>query len=373
MEFHSVACPFCSLHCDDLHLNYDGGRWKLISPACSLASRQFKKEDPVPGGTYSRSIQNATKILDKAHHALIVLTGDVEQEAVIPALNLARATSAYLVRDNGNSGENISNAMQRVGLLSGTIADFSEQTDQVVILGDDPEKILPRFWEFIGNKKKDKTVWVNSRQSIEIIQHLRLCNLAIKTPIDEKIKAVATRISKAHSGVVFVSSESVLADANPLTEILLWVKEIGESQKWFSQVLSPLSNEAGISQALRLTTGYSGGMSFRKGNIYHDPRSFQLEKLIEYHEADVVIIVGGASQLPKSTLQRLEGFKTITLSPEESKFHSDAWVPCAQVGVDAPGTMQRFDGIPIKFETLINSGRATARDFLDQLTQRVNA
>ena len=200
----------------------------MISPACSLASRRFKIWEPVPGRTTSPLIQNATKILDKAHQILIVLTGDVEQETAIPALNLARATSAYLVRDNNSIDENVSSAMQKAGLLSATLGDLRDRADQVVILGDDPEKSLPRFWEFVGSKKREKAVRINSKEILENIQLLRLQRRRLKTTIKKEITGIATRISRAGSGVVFVNSESIIADVNELTEIMLWLKELGE-------------------------------------------------------------------------------------------------------------------------------------------------
>jgi formylmethanofuran dehydrogenase subunit B len=372
MELHSVACPFCSLHCDDLHLIYDGGHWKLISPACSLASRRFKIWEPVPGRTTSPLIQNATKILDKAHQILIVLTGDVEQETAIPAVNLARATSAYLVRDNNSIDENVSSAMQKAGLLSATLGDLRDRADQVVILGDDPEKSLPRFWEFVGSKKREKAVRINSKEILENIQHLRLQRRRLKTTIKKEITGIATRISRAGSGVVFVNSESITADVNELTEIMFWLKELGESKKWYGQILVPSTNATGVARALRSTTGYSGGLSFRRGITYHDPRLLQFESIIKNHEVDAIAIIGGVDLLPRHILEKLDGIKTIVISSEKPKLRTNAWLPCAQVGIDAPGTMSRLDGVPVKFEPLVNSGHASAQDYLDKLIQRVN-
>jgi formylmethanofuran dehydrogenase subunit B len=373
MDFRSVACPFCSLHCDDLHLKFDGGHWKLISPNCKLASYRYREWSSVPKRISSSSFQEAAKILKNVHRLLIVLTGDVEQEAVIPAVNLARATSAYLVRDNNSRSENISSAIRAVGLLSATLAELRDRAGQVVILGNDPEKSLPRFWEFLGHKKKEKAILIDSRQILESIQQLCLQERGLKTSFYGDMQVIATRIGKANSGVVFINSESMIADVNGITEIMMWLRELGETKKWYGQILFPSANEFGISQALMSTTGHSGGLSFRKGKIDHDPRSFQLEKLIEYREADAIIIIGEANHLPKPIVKKLEGFNTVVISSEKPHFHTDAWLPYARVGIDSPGTMLRLDGVPVRFESMLQSGQATARDFLVQLANEVKA
>jgi formylmethanofuran dehydrogenase subunit B len=310
--------------------------------------------------------------LNNAHQPLFVLTGDVEQEAIYDAVNLARSTSAYLVQDSDNCG-NISSAMRTAGLLSATLADLRDLADQVVILGDDPETSLPRFWEFAGNKKKEKAVWIKSKQPVENIRCLRLMNRGSKTILNEDIKKVAARIGKADSGVVFVSSESIFADVNALTEIMLWLKELGESKKWYGQILIRSTNENGISQALMSATGYPGALRFSKGNTYHDLRSLQLERIIENHEVDTIVIIGGVHHLPKLILEKLDGIKTVILSSEKPNIRADVWLPCAQVGIDAPGTMLRLDGVPLKFEQLVKSDQATAQESLIRLTQGVRA
>jgi formylmethanofuran dehydrogenase subunit B len=369
MNFLSVACPFCSLHCDDLHLHYDGGHWVLISPTCPLATRKYKDWDPITAGP-SNPVQEAVKILNKAQQPLILLTGSMEQEVVLSAVNLARATSAYLVRDSSYA-ENISSAIQKAGLLSCTLADLPEPTDQVVILGDDPHGTLPRFWEFVGNNKKEKVVWVQTQNIFESIQGLRLQNKGLKTSFSKEIEGAASRIAKANSGVVFANAGSISENENALTEVLLWMKELGDLKKWYGQVLPSSSNELGISQGMRSATGYSDGMIFRKRKIYHDPRSFQIEKIIEYHELDALVIIGDADHLPRHILQKMEGLTTVILSPEKPSFQTDVWLPCPRAGIDAQGTMLRLDGIPIKLESLVRSGRTLIQNSLAQLIQGI--
>ena len=344
----------------------------MISPVCPMASRRFRIWEPIPDGVSSRSFQEAAGILKKAHQPLIVLTGHGEQELVVAAVNLASAISASLVRDN-NTCENFTSAMQKAGLLSATLADLRKRSDRVVILGDDPEISLPRFWEFMGRGKKEKAVWISARQIVESIQQLRLHDRGLKTSFDEDLKTAASRIGQASSGVVMINGGSTLADVNALTEVLLWVKELGGAKKWYGQVLFPAANEIGISQALRSTTGYSGGLSFRKGKISHDPRLFQLEKRIEYGETDAILIIGDMNLVTKRILRKIVGIKSIVLSPEKPQFHADAWLPCARAGIDALGTMLRLDDIPVKLDPLVPSVQATARDFLVKLAHEVKA
>jgi len=162
MDFPSVACPFCSLHCDDLHLTNYGGHWKLISPPCPSASDRFRKWEPVSAGISSRPFQDAVRILNKAHQPLIVLTGNVEQESVIAAVNLARATSAFLVRNN-NTCENITSAMRTAGLLSATLADLRDHADQVVILEVNRKNLCRGFGSSWETRKEKELFGLTTR------------------------------------------------------------------------------------------------------------------------------------------------------------------------------------------------------------------
>lgn len=304
---------------------------------------------------------------------MIVLTGETEQETVGAALNLAQVASACLVRDNHGTDENLSSAMRTAGLLSGTLAELRERTDQVVILGDNPEKTMPRFWEFVGSKKKEKAVRLGSGRSLESIRQLRLMNRGMDSKVDANFKLDAARIGKAGSGVVFLNDKTIYEDVNLLTEMLLWLKELGDGKKWYGQVLFPTPNENGISQLLMSVTGHPGALSFKKGSAIHDPRTLQLEKILFNDEADVILMIGGIHRLSKPILKKMDGIKTIILSVEKPDIPADAWLSCAQVGIDGAGTMLRLDGIPVKFAPAGKQEQTTGEEYLIRLAREVKA
>lgn len=244
---------------------------------------------------------------------MLLLTGDNENEVVGDAVNFARSTSSFLAREN-DYGENLSSTIQATGLLSATLAELRQKTDRVMIFGDDLEASLPRFWEFIGSKKKENAIWLNPKNALETIRHFRLKIRGVDSGPNPEFNDYETRIKGTNSGVVFFNSEILFDDVNEFTEILLWLKELGAAKKWFGQILFPGANENGISQALLSALGSSGGWKFEQAHPIHDARNFQWKKIVANHETDAVVIVG---DLPKQVLEELEGSK-LSSFPQKS-------------------------------------------------------
>ena len=151
-----VTCPFCSLHCDDLHLEPGGGHWVLQSPECNLAKKKYLQKPKLEFSFDPKQIKKTGQWLVRARHPLLVLDGSVDQDAVISSIELSRSINAGLIYSGDAIGTSLSLAMQSVGLLSATLGDLKELAEQVIIFGQMPEESLPRFWGFIGTQKERK-------------------------------------------------------------------------------------------------------------------------------------------------------------------------------------------------------------------------
>ncbi len=371
MEFSSVACPFCSLHCDDLHLQFDGGHWKLISPPCSLASRCYGEIDSQVEGGEEEALLRAMHIQQNARSPMILLGGDADQDTVLASLRLAQRYSAYFLRDNEGS-DVFANAVRITGLLTSSIFEFRNHADQIVILGEDPAKTHPRFWEFVGDKKKESALWLGTSGYMETIRKLRLVNQKNNFySLNKELETVAQRISKAGSGTLFINDELIASDVDLLTEIFLWLRDLNVNKKWFCQVISPSANPDGVSHILRGQTGFPDNIRFINGRAHHDARLLRFSSIIENRETDVILTVN--SHLFNGEKKKLKQVKVIAISPQKPHFPSDVWLPCAQVGLDAPGVMFRLDGVPVHFSSLVDRRIPPASDYLDRLLERIAA
>ena len=371
MEFSSVACPFCSLHCDDLHLQYDGGHWKLISPPCSLASRCYGEVDSQNEAGNGKTLLQAVHILQNARSPMVLLGGDADQDTALATLRLAHGCSAYLIRDNERS-DVFANAVRITGLLSSSIIEFRNHADQIVILGEDSTIAHPRFWEFVGEKKKESAIRLGTKDCMKTIRQLRIMTKGFASQHKSKeLEAIVQRMYKAESSALFINDALITSDVDLLTEIFLWLRDLNVNNKWFGQVISPSANEAGISHILREQTGFPGNIRFLNGQTHHDARLFHLSSIIENQEADVILVVNG--ELPFTKRDRLDHVKVITISAQKPLPSPDAWLPCAQIGLDTAGVMFRLDGVPVQFSSLVDQRLPTARDYLNRLLERIAA
>lgn len=310
------------------------------------------------------------QLLQKARSLLILLGGNVDQDTALASISLARKFSAYLLRET-DTGESFAFASRITGILTASLAELRKHASRIVIVGEDPARTHPRFWEFVGEKKKQNAIWLGTTSILEKIRWLRLKNKNhVSHLADTELETVSGNILKSASGVVFVNSDSIASDVNALSEVFLWLQELADNKKWFGQVLSSSVNENGVSQVLREQAGFSGRMRFDRGAIHHDSRLLKFSSLIENQEVDTVLVIG--DQLPLGR-DNLSGIKLIGISPHKPNFQVDAWLPSAQVGIDAIGTMLRLDGLPIQFSSLFNSGVPTASECLEKLLQEVVA
>ncbi|MEK0083141.1 formylmethanofuran dehydrogenase subunit B [Benzoatithermus flavus] len=150
----NVVCPFCSLACDDLVVEPEGKRLRLLRPACPLAEREFARDVPEAVGpliegapaSLEEAVARAAAILARARLPLFAGLG-TDVAGMRAVLTLAERTGGIV--DHAGSRGLMANirTMQDGGWVTTTLAEVRNRADLVLFVGTDTADVTPRFVE----------------------------------------------------------------------------------------------------------------------------------------------------------------------------------------------------------------------------------
>jgi formylmethanofuran dehydrogenase subunit B len=378
-QFEPTTCPFCSLHCDDLRLGLEAGCLVRLSPECELALSGYdaisKKSISYDKDDRNEAYLLAGKWLKDASQPLIILAGDADQEAVRAAIRLAIKINAVLSLDDCNSGNILSLAMKSCGLLSGTLGELRASASQIILLGVDPTKDMPRFWDYLSPEQKEKALSITIDDPLETIRYLRLALRSDRKTKDTPWKNIAEKISSIPGGIILFGPDWLQNGLLLISELLLWLNELNRAGRWYGLPVVPEPNRVGQIETLLLETGYSGSIQFSPDRVNFDPCEFQSERLMDNDKADVIILVGNPKHNDPSSIRKLDRYKgeVIQINPEPPDGHCDIWFQSARPGYDAPGEMSRLDGVPVILQPVVASDRLTVAEIIDRIIRGVDA
>lgn len=363
-----LTCPFCSLHCDDLHLDTDGGHLAGITPACALAEASFRRAWAQPSAQRGQApflIGEGARRLGNARRALVVVGGDADQAAVESAFRLAETISAALITVDPMD-EGLALAMKSAGMLTATLGDLHKLAAQVVLLGSSPETIAPRLWHFLGEEKQSAAIHLSTDYTLETLRWQRMW---ARRDGGEKMPATlvdaAQKIERAPSGLVVVGRPQ-LEYIEPLAcELLAWLAQLNLKWPWYVLYLPESANSTGVTETLLSLSGSPGSLRCEGMLTRFAPRECRLESVIQ--ESDVILLVGAAHSLPGKSWPRDCQQRAILLSPEPPVWEPGLWIPVAQPGVDATGCMLRVDGVPVELEIVLSASFPSAAQVLAEL------
>ena len=373
-ELYPVTCPFCNLHCNDLHLSFDGGRLTGLTPACSLSEAGFRRvasalaEERTAKSPLETDLRTARTWLREALRPLVVLSGDLDRDAVLAAVKLARKYSAILTCDEDCSGSVLGLSMQSAGFLSATLHELHDLS-LVVLAGVEPASTHPRLGEFLGWDLGTDCLFLDPPDPLVALRWLRMGSLDPAGNIPAKFAEAANRIQAAVSGVVVFGPEWLKAGLPLATELLLWLRDLKARRPWYALYLAPAPNSTGVIETLLSETGYPGNLHFGPEQVDYSPRLLRAEHIIQQGDADLCLLVGQPGAFSDHTLTRLTQGRTILLDPDPPAWNSPVWLPSARFGVEAPGRFQRLDGVMVKLRSVLHGDRPLMKDLLLELTR----
>ncbi len=365
----NLICPFCGLHCDDLCLEFGGGHLARLSPACPRAEAGYRRAWAGIENAPEPALRDAAEALCRARRPLLVLGNGLEAEAVEAAFDLAQALGGRLLCDPLGAGLDLAEALGRQGALLATLGEC-RPAQQVVLCGRRPEELAPRIWEFLGEEKRASALECPLASPIETIRWLRLALRGEGESGPERIRDLAKSIQAAPSGVVVVRVDWLGTADGLAGQMLQWLNELNRRGRWLALFLGARGWGAGAAETLLDLSGAPGSLRGGLEGIRFAPRECRWERAAA--EADAVLWVGeglSAVDLPPA---RSPSRWVAALSPEKPAGAVDLWMPAAQVGLDAAGTLMRVDGVPVALEDIITSGRLSATQALRAIRQEAS-
>lgn len=367
-----ATCPFCSLHCADLRLSIDEGRLTHLSPQCELGLRNYARvlRSIVGGGEYSiptNQFTQALTILESARRLLVVLSADAPDDSVEGALRISRKYHGVLsVEDEVLNNLNIS--MQEVGGLAATLGELKD-IETVFMCTPELNHTHSRLAEFLGTNAIVYSIVSTPSDSFQATRWLRLALADEKLEAPEKYRKIIDAMRIASTGVVFIDSSFLQAGEPTEREFLLWLRDLNRCGRWYGQYLPSGANSVGVAETLLSTGGIADGLFSGEDFEEISPRCWKASKLIKNGWMDACLFVGNPHTLVENLAAHLQGVKTILVDPMPPSWKSAVWLPAAQAGVDAAGSMARLDGVPLLLEQFVESGRPSIQMLLDGLLE----
>jgi len=300
---------------------------------------------------------------------LVILCGNLYQEAIENAVKFARKQNAILVCEEDFSGSILSLVMKQTGLLSATLGEMKQVVQQIVCCTKSFPDSLPRIANFLGYQLLNQAVYLPVEHTLEILQKLRLK----QELLPERLFEINQKIQTSECGLVLFDKDWLEEDPQITTELLLWLNELNAGKHWYGLIIPPAANSLGIVERLLDLTGYPGNIRFQSDSVHYHPRTGCLRRLLHNSQVDICYILGTPQFLSEEDYRQLEKFPTIVLGPTFPKWKSSIWLPTAQAGIDCTGTALRLDGVPVTFEPITDNHRQTIEDLLQVINREGNA
>ncbi|MEM3693737.1 MAG: formylmethanofuran dehydrogenase subunit B [Candidatus Bathyarchaeia archaeon] len=402
----NCVCPFCGCCCDDIEVQIQDGRIVEARNACALGVSKFTgyNHDRLPHpllkvGSEARSvsldeaIERAAEILSKANYPAVYGFGSTSVEAITSALELAEGLGA--LADNVSTichGPSIE-AVQNIGEVTCTLGVVRHRADLIVYWGSNPLYSHPRHMLRYGPMAKGRfrdgrgarrLVVVDVRKTstarqadfflqirpgtdFEILTALRAYIREIDLEVGEvegvpveKIEELAELMMGCSFGALFFGLGLTMSPGRHrnVEAALALVRDLNAWTKFTIIPMRGHFNVEGANAAFTWRTGYPFGVDFSHGYPRYNPGETTFVDALNRGECDAALIVASdpISHLPRSTAERLMEIPMVVLDPHitPTTMAAEVAIPTAQVGIEAPGTAYRMDGVPLDLKRLVD-------------------
>ncbi len=407
-----MACPFCSLLCDDLSLSVSKGNIAVTDNGCRQAKLGFEREATVEfprinGKRVSQTaaIAAAAKLLRRAQRPFISGLG-TDVEGIREAVHLAEKSKAIV--DHGNSAgfDGGMRVMQSKGWYMTTLAELRNRSDLVVIVGADlvnhyenfvrrflaPKQTLhlaqskPRRAYFVGDQsvapKSTKACMIEGincdvTRVFEFMAALRasIAGRALKArrvaqASMTEIETLGRAIKEADYPVFVWAPAHLHGTQADLTiqSITRIIDDLNKTQRAAGLALGGDNGGMSAANVCAWLTGYPLHVSFAGKTIDYDPVQYRTSALLEHDAIDTLVwidAIGNAA--PPATNP---GIKRIIIAPNqaEQSSNADVFIPVGVPGVDHAGAMIRTDSVvTIRLDQVRSSSSPSVRKIIHSI------
>ena len=402
----TATCPACGLLCDDVLVENNNNKIKVLTKGCEKTVRFFEqplnhglddKVSPQINGkpaSLEQAIAHAAKLLKASQQPLFAgLSTDVAGFRSL--FNLSQKTNGSLQHINAQSMARNIKVLQSTGWQTTTLTEVKNRADVIVCIGTDIVSHNPRFFErfvdvdglFVKAKQREVIfIGENCDISIEILPNtapasLLACKVVDLPEITLVLRAlVAGKVLKAKKVAgIKISNLHIVADKLKAAKyaVLAWVAkdlDFPHAELTIQNITEivtilnattraaglPLGGSDGDTSAYNANTWLSG-LALSDAPIEHDcmvwVSSFSSEKSPPISDKPLIVISNtnlvGAATRREAHLNNSDGLSRRVAAPTE--MHNakipDVYIPIATPGLDCSGTLFRVDSaviLPLK-------------------------
>lgn len=379
MNHSAVVCPFCPLLCDDLGVEVEGNRLRLVDGGCAHARDRFATlagaEGARAGGrpvTTAEALERAASLLAGARSVLISGLG-CDVDGMRAVLRLAERLGAIV--DHGASDGAFANlrAMQRSGWVTATFAEVRNRADLLLFFGTGGGP----FAEVLERRlfAPEATILADGppvRRRLAIGPEAPAdCDIVLPWPADELHVAAALLRARIAGRPVGGSGRTrpPVATLDRIAEALRAARYgvvVWDAAAMPAEVAEPaIANLAGLLLELNRTTRAVGlplaashhvvtasqvctwqwGVPLRTAATAagpeHDPQAFAAPRLLGSGRVDALLWISAFERRPPP-----EGVPTVALlAPGPEPVAADVVLEVGIPGVDHAGTAFRMDPV----------------------------
>lgn len=411
----NVPSPFCGIASDDLKIQVQGTRVKVLEHGDPVTVAGFEQPltdtQPRVGGktvSLAEAVAAAAACLRQAHLPLFGGFGtDVNDTRA--ALALADRCGAVLDQARAEGGLRNLLVLADSGWMATTLGELKNRVDVLVVFGSDIEADFPRFYErFIWNQE---TLFGQDTAKREVIYVGRAPSGDASTSPDgrkaqvlacpqESLPEVAAALNALAKGAnlqaekiggIAVSALRALVEKlrNSKYSVLTWaaghlnfpnadltVQQVCQFivtlNKTTRSSALPLGGQDGdrtASQVFAWQTGYPTRLSYARGYPEYDPYHNSTARLLASGEADALLWV---SSINARLTPPVASVPTIVIGRSGMRFEQEpeVFIPVGAPGIDHAGHMYRCDNVVcLPLRKLRDSGLPSAASVLAAIEQ----
>ncbi|NKB36785.1 MAG: formylmethanofuran dehydrogenase [Gammaproteobacteria bacterium] len=413
--YKDLACPFCSLHCDDLEVRNSAGKLIVEKNACSIATSQYEKpgilSTPMIFGektTLDKALAKAASILKNSNQPLF--TGSASDVNGCRSL-MALADKSGAIVDHLHGDSMVSNLriLQNKGWITTTLTEIKNRADLLIFIGTDASSRYPRFFErlvwdqpSLAGLKKNKrhityigddldieqgknpngnkpTLIKPNRESIN--ETLSILRALLKgTKIEENLidSQTLTRLRKlvdliraANYGVlIWDPAEFSSTDGELSVQIISdLLRELNQKQRFAGLSLGGSDGGTTFNSVCTWQSGFPLRVNFSEKRPVHDMFAYSTKNLLNRAHVDSLLWLNNfdtSLSVPRTKIPRI----MISRATRKISENIDVYIPIATPGLEHKGNLMRMDGVlSLPLRKLRESEHLSAAHILDKLRE----
>jgi len=406
-----------------MDLTVEGNRITKAKNACVLGKAWFlehhidesRPEAMIQGApaTAAEGIEEAARILTRAHYPIVYGLSDTTVEAQRVAVEIADLIGGCLDTTtsvcHGPSGI----AFQAVGEATCSLGEIKNRADMIIFWGGNPAESHPRHFTkysvtpkgmFVPNGRKDRYVvlvdvrktpsaraadlflQVKPRKDFELLWALRAlvkgaevdARVAAETGVSlATLRELVERMKRAKFGVFLFGMGLSMTRGKHYNAaaLLALARDLNQYTRFVAKPMRGHGNVTGADNVVGWATGYPFGVNFGRGYPRFNPGEFTTVDLLTRGEADAALVIAAdpVANFPRPAIEHLKRIPTIVLDPQASETAKIARVAftTAIYGINVAGTVYRMDDVPIRLRPALPSKYPSDEEVLKGIAKRV--